>query len=535
VNRIIVVGSGVSGAHAALTLLERGHGLELWDVGREEAAFPEQNATFDELKARLADPAAYFLGADLGALVPPASPELLRYPPSREFMTSPKDGLWSFVSDGFFAYGSFAKGGLANGWGANALSFDDNDIAGWPVSFSEMDAAYKTVYGRIPVAGPTDDELTPHLRGVYPSQPSVRLSASDQRLLNTYRRRKPNLARLGVRIGCARLAVVTDPSRADACDYSGRCLWGCPKGSIYNPRLSTLKQCEGHSGFRYIPGRLVLALRSNANRIEGIRYLNLATREVREEPCDVVFLAAGALETGAIFLRTLGAACPEAAPGGEGLMDTTVVKIPFLALRSIGQSPDARSFQFNRLIAGILGDESTSWPRYLHAELLHLTSLLYHPLIERLPFDSRTSTRLFFAVKPALGVATLFFPDRITSGNQQRIVDQGGIMGKVELRYRESEDKERFIRRSVGTMRSVLYRLGCLPRSAVRSPPGAGIHYAGTVPMGKGPKRCDARGRSNIFSNLYIADGAAFPSLPSKSITMSLAAHATRVARLAEL
>jgi choline dehydrogenase-like flavoprotein len=53
--------------------------------------------------------------------------------------------------------------------------------------------------------------------------------------------------------------------------------------------------------------------------------------------------------------------------------------------------------------------------------------------------------------------------------------------------------------------------------------------------MGEGAKRCDATGRSNLFGNLYIADGAAFPSLPSKSITMSLAAHATRVARLAEL
>ena len=45
--------------------------------------------------------------------------------------------------------------------------------------------------------------------------------------------------------------------------------------------------------------------------------------------------------------------------------------------------------------------------------------------------------------------------------------------------------------------------------------------------------RC--QGRSNFFPNLYVADGAAFPSLPSKSITMSLAAHATRVARGAEL
>ncbi|TMG81215.1 MAG: lysine N(6)-hydroxylase/L-ornithine N(5)-oxygenase family protein, partial [Betaproteobacteria bacterium] len=53
-NRIVVVGSGVSGAHAALTLLERGHDVELWDVGREEKPFPEPGATFHELKDRLA-------------------------------------------------------------------------------------------------------------------------------------------------------------------------------------------------------------------------------------------------------------------------------------------------------------------------------------------------------------------------------------------------------------------------------------------------------------------------------------------------
>jgi choline dehydrogenase-like flavoprotein len=534
VNSIIVVGSGVSGAHAALTLLERGHDVELWDVGREEQAFPEHGATFHELKDRLADPVAYFLGADLGALVPPASPELLRYPPSREFLTSPEDALWNFTSDRFFPHGSFAKGGLANGWGANALAFDDNDLAGWPVSFSEMEAAYRTVYGRIPVAGPIDDDLTPHLRGVYPSQPPVQLSASDQRLLNTYQQKKRKLEKLGVRMGCARLAVVTDPSRADACDYSDRCLWGCPRGSIYNPRLSTLKQCGAYRGFRYVGGRLVLAFRSTDHKLDRIRYLDTATREIREEPCAVVFLAAGALETGAIFLRTLKAAGAEAPAQSEGLMDTTVVRIPFLALLSVGQPADVRSFQFNRLIAGVIG-ESTSWPRYLHAELLHLTSLIYHPLIERMPFDTRTSLKVFFAVRSAIGAATLFFPDRITSGNHQRLVDRGGISEKVELRYRESEDKQHFIRHSVARMRSALRRLGCLPRGAVRSAPGAGIHYAGTVPMGKGPKRCNAAGRSNLFSNLYIADGAAFPSLPSKSITMSLAAHATRVARMAQL
>ena len=101
--------------------------------------------------------------------------------------------------------------------------------------------------------------------------------------------------------------------------------------------------------------------------------------------------------------------------------------------------------------------------------------------------------------------------------------------------YQQTEEKKKYMEQSIARARAALWRLGCVPKGIFISPDGAGIHYAGTVPMGKGPGRCDPSGRSNLFANLYIADGAAFPSLPSKSITMSLAAHATRVAGLAAL
>jgi choline dehydrogenase-like flavoprotein len=534
VTRIVVVGGGVSGAHAALTLLERGEQVELWDVGREEASFSEPGATFHDLKQRLADPLTFFLGTDLQGLVPPTSPELLRYPPARQFLATVDDRLWSFASDGFVAQGSFTKGGLANGWGANALAFDENDLSGWPVSCSEMDACYKIACQRIPVSGPIEDDLSPYLGGVHPSQPAVRLTLADARLLRAYARRKRVLAKLGVCIGVARLAVITDPARRDACDACDRCLWGCPRASIYNPRVSTLAACEAYGRFRYVPGRLVLSLVGEAREITRIRYLDLASDRILEEPCGVVFLAAGALQTGAIFLRTLNAARPELGARTDGLMDTTVVRIPFVQWRAIGDPPVERSFQFNRLIAGMI-TQAPPWPRYLHGELLNLTSLVYHPLIGKLPFDTRLSKQLFFALRSAIGTATFFFPDRITPENHQLLGEPSERQSKVVLRYRESSDKERFIRQSLGQARLALRKLGCLPRVAVRSPPGAGIHYAGTVPMGAGPKRCEPSGRSNLFSNLYIADGAAFPSLPSKSITMSLAAHATRVARGAQL
>src|SRR5262249_48745950 len=159
-----------------------------------------------------------------------------------------------------------------NGWGANALSFDADDIAEWPVSFSEMEAAYKTVYRRVRVAGPLDDDLTPHLSGVYPSDPPGRLSSAGERLLRSDRRRRTRGAGAEVRIGAARLAVTTDPSQPNACDYCDRCLWGCPRDSIYNPRLTTLAECERSGKFRYVRGRWVIALMSREQRITGIRY-----------------------------------------------------------------------------------------------------------------------------------------------------------------------------------------------------------------------------------------------------------------------
>ena len=51
--KIIVIGSGIAGAHAALTLLERKRPVELWDVGREETSFPDAGRTITDLKLSL--------------------------------------------------------------------------------------------------------------------------------------------------------------------------------------------------------------------------------------------------------------------------------------------------------------------------------------------------------------------------------------------------------------------------------------------------------------------------------------------------
>ncbi len=533
--RVVVIGGGVSGAHAALTLLERNRLVELWDVGREEDPFPPAGIAFHELKAQLSDPIDYFLGADLSAIVAPGRGELLRYPPSRSFLAGREDPLWGFDCDGFEPFLSFHRGGLANGWGANALVFDDDDLADWPIGQQDLVADYRTVCRRIPVAGPARDELSPYLPALDASQAPLRLTGADRRLLGSYARAKTALNRHGLHMGRARMAVITDSARRDGCDYCERCLWGCPRHAIYNPARNTLPQCQAHASFDYRPGRLVLSLTSRGEQITGIRYLDLATGRVQQAPCEAVFLAAGALGSGGIFLRTLQTAEPDIPPRTEGLLDTRVAKVLFVLLGNLGAAREPRAFQFNRLILGLLAREQDTWPRYLHGEILPLPALLYHPLIEWLPFDTRLSKRLFFALRSTLATISLFFPDKPDPANHMSLVHKGGAWPELRLSGRESAAQRALIDASVARLGKLLWRLTCVPAGRVLSPLGAGIHYAGTIPMGKGPRRCDTQGRSNRFRNLWIADGAAFPSLPSKSVTLSLAAHATRVARLAEV
>ena len=540
--KCIVVGSGPSGANTALTLLRRGKAVELWDVGRPETEFPKPEADFHGLKGVLDDPQDYFLGPRFEALLAPGSGELMRYPPARAFLLGNGDPWWPFTGDGFRPFASFTRGGLGVGWGANAVSYDDDDLRDWPIGFADLESAYAQACERMPIAGPTD-ALSSHFPGVTATQTPVALSRHDARLLAAYERRADAVGRRSnVQLGRARIAAITEPDHPKTCRYCGRCLWGCPAGSLYDPAQTTLADCEGYRDFVYRPGRLVLGLETGDGRITGIRYLEAGTGRQATEPCEAVFLAAGALQTGAIFLRTVQGD-RDFADGRirtdrtASVLDTTVIKLPYIQLRQIGARQEAEQFQFNKLIIAHRKPRDSGWPCHAHGEVLSLNTLLYHPLIESIPTGSRQAMRLFARLHAALGVVTYFFPDRPVAGNGLSIVpDPSSPTGdRVRVDYREHEAKPGLIRQTLADTRRALLMLGCLPWLPQVSPPGGGIHYAGTVPMGEGPLCTDSSGRANAYRNLYICDGAAFPTLPSKSITLNLVAHAIRAATLAEV
>ncbi|MDP1643955.1 MAG: GMC oxidoreductase [Thiobacillus sp.] len=540
--KCVVVGSGPSGTNAALTLLRRGQSVEMWDTGRQETAFPHPEAGFHGLKDALQDPQEYFLGKRFEALLPPGSGELLRYPPARSFLVGADDPYWPYTGEDFKPFLSFSRGGLGVGWGANAVSYDDDDLRDWPIAFSDLEQAYVEACRRLPIAGPVD-ALSRYFPGVTPNQPPVRMNRHDARLLSSFTQHASRIERWShIQLARARIAAVTAQGHPSTCRYCGRCLWGCPSGSLYDPARTTLLECQSHPQFTYKPGRMVLSLEAHDGRITGIRYRALDTGQETSESCDAVFLAAGALQSGGIFLRSLQRD-PAFSDGHvqvgrtHSVLDTTVVKIPYIFLRQVGLKQEDEQFQYNRLIIAHRKQRADGWPMHCHGEVLSLNTLVYHPLIESIPLGSRLAMKTFARLHAALGVVTYFFPDRQVPGNGLSIIkDRNSPTGdRLRIHYQEAEEKQALIRETVNDTRRALLMLGCLPWQPQVVPAGGGIHYAGTVPMGNGPLCSDPTGRANAYRNLYLCDGATFPTLPSKSITFNLMANAIRVATLAEV
>src|SRR5262245_5485930 len=242
-SRVVIVGSGASGVHFALTALRKGHDVLLLDVGHrgEEDIRPQDD--FASLKRTLPDPTRYFLGAQFEAvLFPRSAEEYYGIPPSKNFVfTQPVQARHR--TSGFAPLLSFARGGLAEAWTAGAYPFNDRELELFPFGYEELRPFYAEVADRVGINGQADD-----LARFFPApghlDEPLRLDQHAALLLARYQKKRPYLNEsLRCYLGRSRVATLSrDRGEREGCGYLGRCLWGCPKKSLYTPSI-TLREC----------------------------------------------------------------------------------------------------------------------------------------------------------------------------------------------------------------------------------------------------------------------------------------------------
>src|SRR5262245_7754536 len=100
-EQVVVVGSGASGVHFALTLLQKGRSVMMLDVGRQGVAPVAPEADFSVLKKQLEDPCRYFLGERYeGVLLPDSEGEYYGIPPGKNHVFESLPDL-RYASRGF--------------------------------------------------------------------------------------------------------------------------------------------------------------------------------------------------------------------------------------------------------------------------------------------------------------------------------------------------------------------------------------------------------------------------------------------------
>lgn len=532
---MVVVGSGPSGVHFALTLLHKGIPVTMVDGGHRPPRPPAPVLAWHELRERLEDPAAYFLGERFqGVLLPSDSEEYYAIPPHKQYIfdTPPE---WAHDARGFSPLFSFAQGGLAEAWTGGCYPFNEHDLTAFPFGYDELGRCYDEIARRIGVSG-LDDDMSRFFPVHEHLQPPTEADASSEALLAAYARRRRRLNdRLRFYMGRSRIATLSQPMPGrEPCSYLGRCLWGCPSASLYTPSI-TLGECLASPLFTYRPNLCVSHFRYDEDRrITALVAKPLTGGEEIEIPVERLALAAGALSSTRIVLESVRRATGEVVRL-EGLMDNRQALVPFTHLRMLGRSFDPRSYQYNQICLGIEADPPAE---YVHGLVTTLTTALVHPVAQRLPVDLGSATFITRALHATLGVVNVNFHDTRRPSNQVWI-EPGpeGQPSRLMVRYEPDPDEPRRVRAALATVNRALRALLCFvpPGMAHLRPMGASVHYAGTLPMTTRDEPWTTRpdGSSRDFRNLYLIDGATFPFLPAKNLTFTLMANAVRIANAA--
>ncbi|MGH9935782.1 MAG: GMC oxidoreductase [Blastocatellia bacterium] len=540
-SKVVIIGSGASGVHFALSLLGKGYEVVMLDVGRSKPPVINPEDNFNELKTNLSDPAEYFLGSKFEAVVHPGSEgEYYGFPPHKSYIFSQPDAF-KWEARGFAPLLSFAQGGLAETWTGGVYPLNAAELREFPFDFEEIAPCYDEVARRIGVSGAIDD-----LARFYPVHDHLleplRLDRHSQLLLEAYEKHKRFLNQeLKCFFGRSRVAALSrDAHGRKGCAYTGRCLWGCPTGAFYTPSL-TLDECRRYPNFTYLPGMLVSHFKFNSQgRVTSVVTKSLGPLDGTgswEFEADRFALAAGTLSSSKIFMDSIWKTTGEVIKL-TGLMDNRQILIPFINPRMIGEQYDPLSYQYHQVAIGIMGGIEGGVEgrgEYFHGLITTLKTALVHPIVQNIPLDLRTALAVFRNLRAGLGVVNLNFPDyrRESSFVTLQTDDRTG-QSKLQINYAPSDNEPETLRRTVKTVKKALWKLGCFapPGMMHVRPMGASVHYAGTIPMSKTRSRhtASANGQSHDFENLYFADGTTFPALPAKNLTFALMANAVRVA-----
>ena len=522
---VVIIGSGPAGVSAAFPLVKKGMRVLMLDGGRETTDHFEINRhdTMRQLR-QSSKHWKIMIGERFERFEADrtASPKY-RIPAHHQSFIDFKQ-RYMIRTDNFTVYGSLARGGLSNLWGAGVSRFDDADLKEFPIRFEDLRRSYQRVTQRIGVSGSNDDDLSDFHGREESLQPPLVPRGNVGLLYNRYLSRPRPAHRRGVLLGHNRSAILTlDHQSRQRCVNCGLCSYGCPGQSIWSANYD-LAELLQFPNFNYHNNAFVSYLRRLDTGYE-IGFGPDRHRITGKIQAKYVVLASGTIGSARLVIDALGLH-DENRELLSSMMALFAFIMPHWRIGSLMDEGVVGTSQLSFRVA-----KTSPHERYSSGYIFLADTNPISDFLPYMPFTYPLSRRIARRLQPILLLGTCYI-----GGSYSRNTMRVRPSGDVEISGGCTSAAAPALNTTITRLGGALMHYGAylLPGSISLGDIGVDAHYVGTVPMRTAPRVGEANSHGEVqgLPGVYVVDGSALTALPAKVHTLTIMANADRIATI---
>ena len=448
-------------------------------------------------------------------------------------------------------------GGRTNHWGRISLRFGPDDFRrgdldalspNWPITYDDVAPWYDRLDRLVGLFGSVEN-IPNQPDGIF--QPPPRPRAYELLVMDAAKR-------LNVTCVPARLSILTRPlGDRPACHYCGQCNRGCTVNATFSSTNVLLEPAQRTRRMTLVTNAMVREVTTDARgRCTGVTYIDKTTGGERQVRARVVVLAASACESARLLLNSKSPRFPNGLANGSGvvgkyLTDTTGTDVAGFIPRLVGR----RRYNEDGVGGGHvympwwLDNRQLDFPRGYHIEVwggFGQPGSGFMGGIHRYPHGGGWGRALKQDYRDYWGT-TIGFSGRgemiPNDGSwcelDPEVRDRWGIP-VLRFHWRWTDHEYNQVRHMQQTFRALVEGMGGQVFSPMPARErGYGIATGGTIIHELGGTRMGANARDSVLNgwcqahevpNLFVMDGAPFPSQADKNPTWTIMALAWRAA-----
>lgn len=435
-------------------------------------------------------------------------------------------------------------GGRTRIWGGQVYrmsEFDfqaaDGDSYGvnWPLHYQDLAPYYDRVERFLGVTG-TLEQLPQLPDGIF--QPAQPLESSIEKLLCRA------VEQAGLRLIPARVTEQPDLDSSQPCPHCGKMNQGCHRytSSVESTLTAALQTGRVEIRTNALVHRIIV---NQAGQACGVSVIDKRTGQHYDVHSQLIFLCASALESTRIMLNSRSQQHPHGIGNRNGLLGHYLT-VHVYGAYAVGQvrtvhSKGVRQLECTRLLYiprwQNLTERTHPLFRRGYSYLVAVTPL--HLAIPNPPgcFNPRPLPESALHASDRYLVGFYPFGETIPRYDNYVEIDTHGEVDAwgipvLHIHYRYDNNDYAMAKDMAAMAVGLVHQAGGSIMKAQDKPtePGLCVHEAGTCRMGTDPKTSvlNAYNQCHEVPNLFVVDGAAFPSLPPQNPTLTMMALAVR-------